>query len=238
MIRGAVEVEREFICDALSCDLIGMNKGLMSTYKFVCWAVEKFSYPWYWRWSFKRHPHVVKFFGRWSHDSDEIIILLLRTRSNDNYLKFTQNYHSKKQIHRILCRSFISCSRTSKDLECQKSIWLDGVDLFAGKNKLLRKTCRWLSKSWCYESCRYRRNREKRSILHGWRFLKFVSWIFNAEQLAWMNLPIWRFVSKQKYCLLYSLFLPCLKNNLFLDSLFEDEFMLYVSSDTKWISNI
>ena len=26
IIRGAVEVEREFICGALSCDLIGMNK--------------------------------------------------------------------------------------------------------------------------------------------------------------------------------------------------------------------
>jgi len=32
IIRGAVEVEREFICDALSCDLIGMNKRLMSQY--------------------------------------------------------------------------------------------------------------------------------------------------------------------------------------------------------------
>jgi len=32
MIREAVEVEREFICDALSCDLIGMNKKLMSQY--------------------------------------------------------------------------------------------------------------------------------------------------------------------------------------------------------------
>ncbi|CAE7223502.1 RNR2, partial [Symbiodinium sp. CCMP2456] len=26
IIRGAVEVERKFICDALSCDLVGMNK--------------------------------------------------------------------------------------------------------------------------------------------------------------------------------------------------------------------
>jgi len=32
MIRGAVEVERKFICEALSCDLIGMNKELMSRY--------------------------------------------------------------------------------------------------------------------------------------------------------------------------------------------------------------
>ena len=32
IIRGAVEVEREFICGALSCDLIGMNKDLMTQY--------------------------------------------------------------------------------------------------------------------------------------------------------------------------------------------------------------
>jgi len=32
IIRGAVEVEIEFICEALSCDLIGMNKKLMQTY--------------------------------------------------------------------------------------------------------------------------------------------------------------------------------------------------------------
>merc|ERR1712147_284784 len=32
IIRGAVEVERKFICQALSCDLIGMNKELMSRY--------------------------------------------------------------------------------------------------------------------------------------------------------------------------------------------------------------
>merc|ERR1719284_1555966 len=32
MIRGAVEVERAFICDALSCDLIGMNSELMTRY--------------------------------------------------------------------------------------------------------------------------------------------------------------------------------------------------------------
>lgn len=27
MIKGAVEVERDFICGALPCDLIGMNKA-------------------------------------------------------------------------------------------------------------------------------------------------------------------------------------------------------------------
>ncbi|CAD7968829.1 unnamed protein product [Amoebophrya sp. A25] len=32
IVRGAVSVEREFICDALSCDLIGMNKKLMGQY--------------------------------------------------------------------------------------------------------------------------------------------------------------------------------------------------------------
>jgi ribonucleoside-diphosphate reductase subunit M2 len=32
MIRGAVEVERKFICEALSCDLIGMNNELMTKY--------------------------------------------------------------------------------------------------------------------------------------------------------------------------------------------------------------
>merc|ERR1711982_18652 len=32
MIRGAVEVERRFICEALSCDLIGMNNELMTRY--------------------------------------------------------------------------------------------------------------------------------------------------------------------------------------------------------------
>merc|ERR1719271_2323011 len=32
MIRGAVDVEREFICEALSCDLIGMNNELMTRY--------------------------------------------------------------------------------------------------------------------------------------------------------------------------------------------------------------
>merc|ERR1712179_529829 len=32
MIRGAVGVERRFICEALSCDLIGMNSDLMTRY--------------------------------------------------------------------------------------------------------------------------------------------------------------------------------------------------------------
>jgi len=32
MIRGAVDVERTFICDALPCDLIGMNRELMTRY--------------------------------------------------------------------------------------------------------------------------------------------------------------------------------------------------------------
>jgi ribonucleoside-diphosphate reductase subunit M2 len=32
MIRGAVAVERRFICEALSCDLIGMNNELMTKY--------------------------------------------------------------------------------------------------------------------------------------------------------------------------------------------------------------
>merc|ERR1711948_124213 len=32
IVRGAVEAERRFICDALSCDLIGMNNELMTKY--------------------------------------------------------------------------------------------------------------------------------------------------------------------------------------------------------------
>merc|ERR1712048_1394402 len=32
IVRGAVEVERKFICEALSCDLIGMNSDLMTKY--------------------------------------------------------------------------------------------------------------------------------------------------------------------------------------------------------------
>merc|ERR1712084_202849 len=32
IIKGAVAAERKFICDALSCDLIGMNNELMTKY--------------------------------------------------------------------------------------------------------------------------------------------------------------------------------------------------------------
>merc|ERR1719436_1844657 len=32
IVRGAVDAERRFICDALSCDLIGMNNDLMTKY--------------------------------------------------------------------------------------------------------------------------------------------------------------------------------------------------------------
>merc|ERR1712205_155922 len=32
IIRGAVNAERQFICEALSCDLIGMNNDLMTKY--------------------------------------------------------------------------------------------------------------------------------------------------------------------------------------------------------------
>merc|ERR1712071_312109 len=32
IIRGAVKVEHEFICEALSCDLVGMNSELMKRY--------------------------------------------------------------------------------------------------------------------------------------------------------------------------------------------------------------
>jgi len=32
IVKGAVEVERSFICDALSCRLIGMNSDLMNQY--------------------------------------------------------------------------------------------------------------------------------------------------------------------------------------------------------------
>jgi len=32
IIRGAVETERKFICEALPCDLIGMNSELMTRY--------------------------------------------------------------------------------------------------------------------------------------------------------------------------------------------------------------
>ena len=33
IIRGAVTIEHQFICEALSCELIGMNKQLMTKYK-------------------------------------------------------------------------------------------------------------------------------------------------------------------------------------------------------------
>jgi ribonucleoside-diphosphate reductase subunit M2 len=52
MIRGAVEVERRFICEALSCDLIGMNNELMTKYiefvadrLLVSLATRSFSMP-------------------------------------------------------------------------------------------------------------------------------------------------------------------------------------------------
>lgn len=32
IICEAVEIEREFVCEALSCDLVGMNKIMMSQY--------------------------------------------------------------------------------------------------------------------------------------------------------------------------------------------------------------
>merc|ERR1711868_66185 len=32
IVRGAVQVEKKFICEALSCDLIGMNSDLMTRY--------------------------------------------------------------------------------------------------------------------------------------------------------------------------------------------------------------
>jgi len=32
IIRGAVKVENQFICEALSCDLVGMNSDLMKRY--------------------------------------------------------------------------------------------------------------------------------------------------------------------------------------------------------------
>merc|ERR1719264_2394427 len=40
IVRGAVAVERKFICEALSCDLIGMNSELMTRYiEFICEAL-------------------------------------------------------------------------------------------------------------------------------------------------------------------------------------------------------
>ena len=32
IVSDAVEIEREFVCEALSCDLVGMNSSLMSQY--------------------------------------------------------------------------------------------------------------------------------------------------------------------------------------------------------------
>ena len=32
IVVEAVEIEKEFVCDALSCDLVGMNRALMSQY--------------------------------------------------------------------------------------------------------------------------------------------------------------------------------------------------------------
>jgi ribonucleoside-diphosphate reductase subunit M2 len=32
IIRDAVKIEQEFICDAIPCALIGMNAGMMSQY--------------------------------------------------------------------------------------------------------------------------------------------------------------------------------------------------------------
>ena len=38
MIRQAVDIEREFICSALSCDLLGMNKNLM--FEYICFVAD------------------------------------------------------------------------------------------------------------------------------------------------------------------------------------------------------
>ena len=35
IIRGAVDVERTFICEALSCDLIGMNLKMLQRYRHI-----------------------------------------------------------------------------------------------------------------------------------------------------------------------------------------------------------
>ena len=32
IVKDAVEIEKEFVCDALSCSLVGMNADLMSEY--------------------------------------------------------------------------------------------------------------------------------------------------------------------------------------------------------------
>ena len=46
IIREAVEIEEEFICDSLPCKLIGMNSDLMRDYiKYVAdWLLIKLSY--------------------------------------------------------------------------------------------------------------------------------------------------------------------------------------------------
>lgn len=36
IIRDAVKIEQEFICEAIPCALIGMNKEMMSTYIEFC----------------------------------------------------------------------------------------------------------------------------------------------------------------------------------------------------------
>ena len=38
MVRQAVDIEREFICDALPCDLLGMNKDLM--FQYICFVAD------------------------------------------------------------------------------------------------------------------------------------------------------------------------------------------------------
>jgi ribonucleotide reductase beta subunit family protein with ferritin-like domain len=32
IVLEAVEIEKEFLCDSLPCDLVGMNKGMMGDY--------------------------------------------------------------------------------------------------------------------------------------------------------------------------------------------------------------
>ena len=46
-MSDAVEIEREFVCEALSCDLVGMNSSLMSQYidfvadRLMVWHLNK-----------------------------------------------------------------------------------------------------------------------------------------------------------------------------------------------------
>ena len=48
IIRGAVNIERRFICEALSCDLIGMNSEPMTRYielvadRCVLWLPDRY----------------------------------------------------------------------------------------------------------------------------------------------------------------------------------------------------